>query len=123
MEENKIEEITHKFVCEKCNFRSYLKTALNKHLTTVFHLTGVRKKRTDYKESRHCDMCDYSTRNNIGLQKHILNNHKTLEEREKGFKFFCQKCNYGAFYKDAMDIHYSSNKHKQKHHVNNPVQN
>lgn len=54
-----------------------------KHINTELHKTGKRKKRTDYKEPTKCDFCDYVTKNTVTLKKHMLNKHKSKEERKK----------------------------------------
>lgn len=84
-----------------------------KHINTELHKTGKRKKRTDYKEPTKCDFCDYvTTKNTITLKKHMLNKHKSKEERKKEFKFYCEECNVGSFSKDTMNLYYNSEKHK-----------
>ena len=82
------------------------------YINTELHKTGTRKKRSDYKEPVKCDFCDYTTKNTITIKKHMLNKHKTKEERKKEFKFYCEPCNFGTFSKDTMEIHNNSEKHK-----------
>ena len=105
--------IKENYTCEKCNYVTHIKTRLATHLKTELHKTGIKAKRSDYKEPTKCTLCDYSTKNATTLQKHILNKHKTKAERKAGYKFYCEECNFGAFYKDAMDVHLNSEKHKR----------
>ena len=30
------------------------------------------------------------------MKLHILNNHSSIEEKKKGFKYYCETCNYGV---------------------------
>ena len=100
------------YQCEKCNFNCNTKARWEAHINTELHKTGIRKKRSDYKEPLKCELCDYETKNKIGLLKHKLNNHKTLEERKKEFKFYCVYCDFGTFSKDTYNIHTNTEKHK-----------
>ena len=45
------------------------------------------EKRSDYKEPIKCDFCDYTTTNTVTIKKHMLNKHKTKEERKKSLNF------------------------------------
>ena len=48
----------------------------------------------------------------VSIKKHMLNKHKSKEERQKEFKFYCKYCNFATFSKDTMVIHNGSEKHK-----------
>jgi hypothetical protein len=73
---------------------------------------GKRKIRSDCKNPLKCNDCEYITKNNITLKKHILNKHSNIEEREKQFKYYCNICNFGTFSNDTMNIHNNTEKHK-----------
>jgi len=105
-------EPEYKFVCVKCVFKCEYESQWINHLNTELHLTGFRKKRTDYQEDNKCDKCDYTTRNIVTMKKHVLNKHATLEQREKEFKFYCKICDFGTFSKDTIEVHNNSGKHK-----------
>ena len=47
------------------------------------------------------------------MKKHRLNEHSTIEEREKEFKFYCICCDFGTFLKQTYEIHNNTNKHKK----------
>ncbi len=66
------------------------------------------------KEPKKCDKCEYETKNKTTLEKHKLNEHATKEEREKGFKYYCNVCDFGTFSIDTFNIHKESNKHKKR---------
>ena len=110
MEDNK--ETEYKYSCEKCEYKCNYISQWNNHINTELHKTGLRKKRSDCKEDIKCEKCDYKTRNLTTMKKHKLNKHLSLEEREKGFKFYCKSCDFGSFSQDTMDVHYNSEKHK-----------
>ena len=46
------------------------------------------------------------------MKQHVLNEHSTKEEREKGFKYYCKYCNYGTFSIDLYKRHNNTEKHK-----------
>lgn len=105
----------YKFSCDKCNYKTNLKMAYKKHLETTLHKTGKRKVRSDKKNIiLKCELCDYTTINKYNYNVHMLNNHLTKEEREKQFKFYCNKCDFGCFTQTSFDIHLSTKKHKIK---------
>ena len=101
-----------KYICEKCDFKVNTKARWEAHIKSELHLTGQRKKRSDYKEDTKCEKCDYKTRNIVTMKKHILNKHASLEEREKEFKYYCKICDFGTFSKDTIEVHNESEKHK-----------
>jgi hypothetical protein len=100
-----------KYKCEKCNFKCNTKARWENHVNTELHITGHRKKRSDYKEPIKCDNCEYNTKNITTLKIHKLNKHSTKEIREKEFTFYCKMCDYGSFSKDSFDIHNNTKKH------------
>ncbi len=106
------EEEKFKFTCEKCDYKCNYQSQWNNHINTELHLTGQRKKRSDFKEDTKCEKCDYKTRNIVTMKKHILNKHSSLEERKKGFKYYCEFCDFGTFSKDTIDVHNNSEKHQ-----------
>jgi hypothetical protein len=115
MEENneKIQEIKYKYICEKCDYKCRFECEWKKHCETTLHKTGERKKKDNYKENGKCKDCEYTTTNTFLMKKHRLNEHATKEEREKEFKFYCSYCDVGAFSKETIETHYNTNKHKK----------
>ena len=115
METNNIKQLDKcKFICDKCEYKCKFESEWLKHCNTELHKTGQRKKiiRKNHKQPDKCKNCDYETKNTFLMKKHILNEHSTKEQREKGFKFYCSYCDFGTFSKDTLDIHNNTNKHK-----------
>ena len=82
--------------CEKCNISFKFKSQLEKHCKTDFHKTGKKKTRSDKKEEFKCEICNlYTTNQQTNLKLHILNNHKTKEERKNEFHYYCEICDSG----------------------------
>ena len=104
-------EKTYYYICEKCNYKSNIFINLQKHINTEIHKTGKRKERSDKKSPRQCELCDYSTMNVVTFKQHYLNEHATLEEREKDFKYYCKYCNFGTFSKNIIETHNKTKKH------------
>jgi len=109
-----MEEKVNKYICEKCNYKTNITSKWNAHINTELHKTGVRKKRADCKDPVKCTGCDYSTKNKMILKTHFLNNHCDKEQKKKEFNFYCDHCDFGSFYEDAINIHNNSLKHKYK---------
>ncbi len=104
--------INNEFYCEKCNYKTNKKFCYETHLKTELHLNGKRKIRSDKKDFT-CEFCDYKSTNGVQLQSHILNIHKEKSDREKGFKFYCSKCDFGTFNEEIYNNHNESTKHKR----------
>ena len=102
----------NKYNCDKCNFNCNTKARWDAHINTQLHITGIKKKRSDYKEPYLCDKCDYKSKNKTTFQMHKLNNHSTKEEKEKGFKYYCKICDFGCFYEELINAHNQTIKHK-----------
>lgn len=58
---------------------------------------------------------DEKQKNTALIKKHRLNEHSTIEEREreKEFKFYCIYCDFGTFSKQTYEIHNNTDKHKK----------
>lgn len=104
-------ESVKKYYCEKCDYECKYLSEWTKHINREIHITGQRKKRSDIKSEYLCIKCNYKTKNIVMYKQHMLNEHSTVEEREKGFKFYCKTCNFGTFSKDLYDTHIKSKKH------------
>ena len=102
-----------KYNCDKCNYHCKYESEWIKHTNTELHKTGIKKKRSDYKEPFKCENCEYTTKTNTNLKKHYLNTHANKEEREKDFTYYCKNCDLGTFSKDTFESHIDSNKHKK----------
>lgn len=105
-------DVTNKYICEKCNYKTNIKARWFAHTSTELHKTGIKKKRSDYKEPIKCDFCDYKSKNQTMVNTHILNNHKTKEDRKNSFKYYCEYCDFGTFAIKSLNIHNETNKHK-----------
>ena len=120
MDIKEIIEKKYKYECEKCRFKCNTKAQWEAHINTTLHQTGERKKRSDIKEPFKCaggtsgEKCEYKTKNKTTLKQHYLNDHGTLEEREKEFKCYCKVCDFGTFSIDIYKNHIESEKHKKK---------
>ncbi len=113
-----MEEKEFKYVCVKCDFHCDIKSRWEKHIITELHITGKKKIRSDFKEEKKCIHCEYTTRKNVSLKQHYLNNHGTIEERKKEFKYYCDNCDFGTFIKEILTKHKESIKHKYLESIN-----
>jgi len=105
-----------KYYCEKCNYKCNIISNWEKHISTILHITGKKKIRSDCKEINICKNCDFKTKNNIQFKEHNLNYHSNKEEREKEFKYYCKYCDYGTFAVSFIEKHNNTIKHKR--HLN-----
>ncbi len=104
-------EKTFKYICNQCKFNCNEQSRWLIHINSEKHKTGKRKKRSDYKETRNCDKCEYETRNETLLKQHILNEHSNKKERLEGFKYYCKKCDMGTFSNAIYEKHIKTEKH------------
>ena len=101
--------------CEKCNIGFKFKSQLEKHCKTELHKTGKKKTRSDKKEEFKCEICNlYTTNQQTNLKLHILNNHKTKEERKNEFPYYCKLCDSGYMKEKLYKKHLETKKHKKK---------
>ena len=101
----------YKYICKKCGFNSNYKSCWEKHISTILHKTGKRKKRSDYKEPKQCKQCEYKTKNKMTMKIHVLNAHSNLDEREEEFKYYCKDCDFGTFSNEIFEAHTKTEKH------------
>ena len=101
--------------CEKCNIGFKFKSQLEKHCKTELHKTGKKKTRSDKKEEFKCEICNlYTANQQTNLKLHILNNHKTKEERKNEFPYYCELCDSGFMEEKLYKKHLETKKHKKK---------
>lgn len=101
--------------CQQCNYKTARKGDYNKHCKSVLHLTGQRKKRTDnMQQNYNCAYCEYKTINKLNYNQHLLNKHSSNEKKKIGFKYFCEKCNFGINTENLYKKHCETKKHKIK---------
>ena len=104
----------NKFICEKCNYKTNIKSLILQHYETKLHKTGERgKKLIKEKEIFSCDKCDFSSTNKNNYLTHKLNNHSTKEERKQQFKYYCDNCDFGVFTESSLEIHKHSLRHNR----------
>ena len=107
--ENKIKH------CIKCNKTFTSNTHYLIHCETELHKTGKRKTRTDKQGELKCNICNlYSTRQQSTLKIHILNNHSSIEEKKKEYKYYCEYCDIGYLVEYKFNTHLDTLKHKIK---------
>ena len=61
-----------------------------------------------------CEVCNYETINIHNYESHILNNHSSMEEKEKKFTYYCKACNFGVFTESSYNNHLNGNRHNIK---------
>jgi len=104
----------NKFICEKCNYKTNIKSLILQHYETELHKTGERgKKLIKEKELFSCDKCDFSSTNKNNYLTHKLNNHSTKEERTQQFKYYCDTCDIGVFSETSFNNHKETIRHKR----------
>jgi len=104
------------YFCEKCNYGTNIRSSFDQHVKTTLHQTGKRKERCD-KTIYNCDICEYTHCNRFNFSNHVLNNHSTKEERQKGFTFYCNLCDFGTFAVSIFDKHKLTDKHKSNNNI------
>ena len=102
---------TDNFTCDKCNYKCKFESEWKKHLNTGLHKDGIRKKRSDFNETKKCELCEYKTQNKTVMKKHFLNEHASKKDREKDFKYYCSTCDFGTFCEKTINVHNNTKKH------------
>ena len=102
---------TSKFECEKCKFKCGFISQWNDHINSKKHTGEKRKERCDKILSEKCELCDYKPTKKTNMKLHYLNKHATKEERQSGFTFYCDKCDFGCFVEVLYTRHLETKKH------------
>jgi hypothetical protein len=103
---------TPKFICDKCDYKCDYPAHWAQHIESAKHLNdGKRQPRCDKILDPHCSLCDYKTNNSGCMKTHQLTKHSTVEERKQGFKFYCDKCDFGTFAEILFTRHLETKKH------------
>ena len=97
-----------KFRCEPCDKYFQFKHQLINHNKSSKHKAVING------SAYQCNIgdCIYECNSKIKFRLHILNNHSTVEERKKGFKYYCEVCDTGRASKKEIETHLKTNKHK-----------
>lgn len=103
---------TSKFECNKCHFKCGFISQWNDHINSKKHTGEKRKERCDKILSEKCELCDYKPTKTINMKLHYLNKHATKEERQNGFSFYCDKCDFGCFVEVLYMRHVETKKHQ-----------
>lgn len=103
------------YKCDKCKISFKFNSQFQKHCKTELHITGKKKIRSDKKAEFKCTQCNlYTIKQQTNLKLHILNNHKTTEERKAEFPFYCELCDTGTLKETQFKKHLETKKHKKK---------
>ena len=103
---------TPKFYCEKCNYTCAYPAHWKQHIESAKHLNeGKRKTRCNKILDPQCSLCAFKTNNLCGMKTHQLTKHASKEERRDGFKFYCDKCDFGTFAEILFTRHLETKKH------------
>jgi len=100
-----------KYNCEKCQYRCNYVSEWSQHLTTKKHTDEKRKERSDKTLEDKCKFCDYKPTKTTNQKLHYLNKHATKEERQNGFPFYCDNCDFGCFVSILFERHLETQKH------------
>ena len=104
-----------KFYCVDCDYKCKYLAHWKQHIESDKHDNGgKRKPRCDKILEPKCDLCDYIPTKTTNLKLHYLNKHGTKEERQKGFTFYCNKCDFGCLVEVLFTRHLETKKHINK---------
>ncbi len=51
------------------------------------------------------------------MKQHKLNEHGTIEEREKEFKYYCKDCDFGTFSIDIIEKYKKTKKYLRRTNI------
>ena len=91
----------------KCSYLS----EWNEHSTSKKHTGQKRKERSDKILEEQCKFCQYKSNKTTNMKLHILTNHSTKEDRKKGMKYYCDKCDFGTNAEVLFNRHLETQKH------------
>lgn len=101
-----------KFYCIDCDYKCIYPAHWKQHIESDKHDNGgKRKPRCDKILEPKCDLCSFTTNNLTNMKAHKLTKHLSKEERKLGFKFYCDKCDFGTFGEILFTRHLETKKH------------
>ena len=100
------------YKCEDCDKNYQFSHQLKKHNKSVKHIAMLDG--SAFKCKNYDKECDYETNTKFNLTMHILNNHSTVEERKKGFPFYCEPCDVGRGSEKELETHLKTKKHEKQ---------
>ena len=103
----------YKHYCEKCNYKTNIRHSLLQHFNSELHKTGQRGIKKKAVEIYQCNDCEYNTIKKSNYLTHKLNNHSSIEERKKEFKYYCDICDFGVFTESSYKKHIESKVHQK----------
>jgi hypothetical protein len=104
-----------KFYCVDCDYKCIYPAHWKQHLESDKHDNGgKRKPRCDKILEPKCDLCSFTTNNLTNMKVHKLTKHSSKEEQKIGFKYYCDKCEFGTFGDILFTRHLETKKHINK---------
>lgn len=101
-----------KFYCQQCDYKCIYPAHWKQHIESDKHMNGgKRKPRCDKILQPKCELCSFETNNLTNMTTHKLTKHSSKEERKIGFKFYCEKCDFGTFAQILFTRHLETKKH------------
>ena len=104
-----------KFYCVDCDYKCIYLAHWKQHIESDKHDNGgKRKPRCDKILEPKCDLCSFTTNNLTNMKVHKLTKHSSKEEQKIGFKYYCDKCEFGTFGDILFTRHLETKKHINK---------
>ena len=105
--------------CEECDYHCMHESHWIQHMSSKKHQNIDRQPRSDKVLEPKCKLCPFESNNLTNMTVHILTKHSTPSQRKKGFKFYCDKCDFGTFTQILFTRHLETKKHISNNKVNN----
>ena len=104
-----------KFYCVDCDYKCIYLAHWKQHIESDKHSNGgKRKPRCDKILEPKCEFCEFTTNNLTNMKTHKLTKHSSKEEQKIGFKYYCDKCEFGTFGDILFTRHLETKKHINK---------
>ena len=94
-----------KYYCKTCDYHCKYPAHWKQHCDSKKHKNGGQREKRDKTFTGKCSECNFITTQTTNLQLHYLNHHANKEARKKGFKYYCESCDYGSFVRRLYQIH------------------
>lgn len=104
-------ESKKEFYCEACDYTCIYESHWKQHTESKKHKNNGVQTRSDKVLEPKCKLCSFESNNLTNMTVHILTKHSTSEQRKKGFKYYCEKCDFGTFTQILFTRHQEAKKH------------
>ncbi len=97
-----------------CNYKCIYPAHWKQHIESKKHKNnGKRKTRSDKVLEPKCKHCEYTIKKFNLYESSLFNSPFNKRRKKKGFKYYCDKCDFGTYAEILFTRHCETKKHNE----------